>query len=62
MSSYVRENSSGQTKGLAEFLLEQLSSQSVFMDIDIIPGVWSLRTSSRHQHSEEDVPFEATIK
>jgi hypothetical protein len=54
MASYAREDSVGRTGGLAEFLMEQLSSQPMFMDIDIIPGVWTLRSLSRRQHWEEE--------
>jgi|GEM_PF-3111425 len=52
MASYAREDSVGRTRGLAEFLMDQLSSQPMFMDIDIIPGVWSSRSLSRRQHWE----------
>ncbi len=38
MACYAREGRAGQTGGLAEFLMDQLSSQPMFMDIDIIPG------------------------
>ncbi|NOU09438.1 MAG: hypothetical protein HOO98_05390 [Nitrospira sp.] len=38
MASYAREDSVGRTRGLAEFLMDQLSSQPMYMDIDIIPG------------------------
>jgi hypothetical protein len=38
MASYAREGSVERTRGLAEFLMDQLSSQPMFMDIDIIPG------------------------
>jgi hypothetical protein len=51
MASSVRENN-GRTRGFAEFLLEQLSSQPVLMDIDILPGAWSSRNTSRRQHWE----------
>jgi len=54
MASYAREESVGRTRGLAEFLMEQLSSQPMFMDIDIIPGVWSSRSLSRRQHWEAE--------
>jgi|GEM_PF-5009287 len=52
MASSVRATSSGRTGRLAEFLLEQLSSQPVFMDIDILPGAWHSRNMSMRQHWE----------
>ncbi len=54
MASYAREESAGRTGGLAEFLMEQLSSQPMCMDIDIIPGVWMLRSLARRQHWEAE--------
>jgi hypothetical protein len=51
MASSVREHN-GRPRGLAEFLLEQLNSQPMFMDIDILPGAWSSRNTSRRQHWE----------
>ena len=54
MASYAREDSVGRTRGLAEFLMDQLSSQPMFMDIDIITGVWSSRSLSRRQHWEAE--------
>jgi hypothetical protein len=50
MASYAREESAGRIRALAEFLMDQLSSQPMFMDIDIIPGVWGARSLSRRQH------------
>jgi hypothetical protein len=52
MASY--EDSVERTRGLVEFLMDQLSSQPMFMDIDIIPGGWSSRSLSRRQHWEEE--------
>lgn len=54
MASYAQEDSVGRTRGLAEFLMEQLSSQPMFMDIDIIPGVWMSRSMTRRQHWEAE--------
>ena len=62
MASYAREGSAGQARGLAEFLLEQFSSQPMFMDIDIIPGVWTLRSLSRRQHWEAEAISEASLR
>jgi hypothetical protein len=59
MASSVRENN-GRSRGLAEFLLEQLSSQPVFMDIDILPGAWSSRNTSRRQYWEGKPLIEAS--
>lgn len=36
----------GWTGRLAEFLLSQLSRPQLFMDIDVIRGVWALRSTS----------------
>jgi len=60
MASYAREGSAGRTWGLAELLLEQLGSQPMFMDIDIIPGVWISRRLSRRQHWEAEPLKEAS--
>jgi len=60
MASYAREDSAGRTRGLAELLLEQLGSQPMFMDIDIIPGVWMSRGLSRRQHWEAEPVVEAS--
>jgi hypothetical protein len=35
--------------------MDQLSSQPMFMDIDIIPGVWTSRSLSRRQHWEGEL-------
>lgn len=59
MASSVRENN-GRTRGLAEFLLKQLSSQPVFMDIDILPGAWYSRNTSWRQHWEAEPLIEAS--
>jgi hypothetical protein len=40
------------TTRLTEFVLDQLGHQPVFLDIDIIPGVWTSRRTSRCQHWE----------
>jgi len=60
MASYAREGSAGRTRVLAELLLEQLGSQPMFMDIDIIPGVWSSRSLSRRHHWEGEPVVEAS--
>jgi hypothetical protein len=60
MASYAREDSVGRTRGLGELLLEQLGSQPMFMDIDIIPGVWSSRSRSRRQHWEGESVADAS--
>lgn len=60
MASYAREDGAGRTRELAEFLLEQLGSQPMFMDIDIIPGVWSSRSRSRRQHWEGESVVDAS--
>ncbi len=62
MASYAREGSAGWTGGLAEFLMEQLSSQPMFMDIDIIPGAWTSRSMSRRQHWEAEPISEASVR
>jgi hypothetical protein len=62
MASYAREDSVGRTRGLAEFLMDQLSSQPMFMDIDIIPGGWSSRSLSRRQQWEGEPVVEAFTK
>jgi hypothetical protein len=35
------------TKRVAEFLLEQLGNHQVFWDVDILPGVWDARRTTR---------------
>ena len=62
MASYAREDSVGRTRGLAGFLMAQLSSQPMCMDIDIIPGVWSSRSLLRRQHWEVGAVDEAFLK
>lgn len=60
MASSVRESNPGRTRSLAEFLMEQLSSQPMFMDIDIIPGAWNSRSISRRQHWEGESVADAS--
>ena len=60
MASSARPNSPGRSRGFTEFLLDQLSRQPVFMDIDIIPGVWMSRSLSRRQHWEAEPVVEAS--
>lgn len=62
MANYAREESVERTRGLAEFLMDQLSSQPMCRDIDIIPGVWSSRSLSRRQHWEGEAVVEAFLK
>jgi 1,6-anhydro-N-acetylmuramate kinase len=62
MASYDREGRVGRTGRVTEFLLEQLGSQPVFMDIDIIPGAWSSRNMSRRQHWKAEPVVEAFTK
>ena len=38
------------TTRLTGFVLEQLGSRQMFMDIDVIPGVWVSRSTSMRQH------------
>jgi hypothetical protein len=42
-SNHDRQAYVGWTKRLANSFLEQLDNPEVFMDIDVIPGVWTLR-------------------
>lgn len=60
MASYAREESAGRIRALAEFLMDQLSSQPMFMDIDIIPGVWTSRSMSGRQHWEAEPVVEVS--
>jgi hypothetical protein len=47
---HIRQARRGWTTRLAEVFLEQLSSHHMFMDIDVIPGVWVSRSISMRQH------------
>ncbi len=47
---HVRQARMGWTRRLAESLLEQFRSHQLFMDIDVIPGVWVSRSISMRQH------------
>lgn len=38
------------TTRLTGFVLEQLGSYQMFMDIDVIPGAWVSRSTSMRQH------------
>ena len=51
---HVQQACEGWTKRLTEGFLVQLSSQQMFMDIDVIPGVWSSRSISRRQQWEAE--------
>jgi len=50
LSSYYGEVYVGWIKRLADSLMEQLDNPKVFMDIDVIPGVWTLRRKSKAQY------------
>jgi hypothetical protein len=47
---HVRQVRMGWTRRLAESLLEQFRSPQLFMDVDVIPEVWVLRSISMRQH------------
>jgi hypothetical protein len=47
---HIRQARSRWTTRLAEFFLEQLGGHQMFMDIDVIPGVWVSRRISMRQH------------
>jgi hypothetical protein len=47
---HIRQAPMGWTRRLAESLLEQLRNHQLFMDLDVIPGVWVSRSTSRRQH------------
>lgn len=49
-SDHVRRVRRGWIRRLAEFLLEQFRSHQLFMDIDVIPGVWMSRSIAIRQH------------
>ncbi|MDH4082558.1 MAG: hypothetical protein OEV99_09770 [Nitrospira sp.] len=49
-SNHDREVYEGWTKCLADCLLKQLDNPKLFMDIDVIPGVWTLRRKSKSQY------------
>lgn len=51
--TYDQEVRARWTKRFADSLLKQLSSQSVFLGIDILPGVWTSWRASRRQHWKE---------
>ncbi len=62
MASYAQEESAGRIRALAEFLMDQLSSQPIFLDINIIPGVRSSKGLSRRQHWEGEAVVETFLK
>jgi hypothetical protein len=51
---HVRQVRMGWTRRLAESLLEQFRSPQLFMDVDVIPEVWVLRSISMRQHWAEE--------
>lgn len=47
---HVRQACRGWSRRLIESFLEQLRSHQLFMDVDVIPGVWGSRSTSMRQH------------
>lgn len=47
LTNRLRPANAKWTRRLTEFLLEQLGNQGVFLDIDILPGVWNSRRTPR---------------
>lgn len=47
---YVQQAHMGWPRRLTESFLEQLRSHQLFMDVDVIPGVWVSRSTLMRQY------------